>query len=76
MSYKVDGHSFYNKTEADRYLALKIMKSKEEIKDFKVITEPFILVKPYHKCTCCGRLSALTICDLCGSRTYGSSGIV
>ena len=76
MAHKIDGYSFYSKGEADRYLALKMMKSKREIQDITVITEPYVLVKAYHKCPCCGKMSELTVCDLCGSRTYSSSGIV
>ena len=76
MAYKIDGYSFYSKGEADRYLHLKIMKSKREIQDFTVITEPYVLVKAYNKCTCCGKISNTAVCELCGSRTYSSSGIV
>ena len=76
MSYNIDGHSFYSKQEADRYLALKRMKSKGEIQDFNVIAKPYVLVKAYNKCTCCGKVSGLSVCDLCGSKTYFSSGIV
>jgi hypothetical protein len=76
MSYNIDGHSFYSKAEADRYLALKRMKFKGEIQDFKVVIEPYVLVKAYNKCTTCGKLSSLTVCELCGSKTYSSSGIV
>ena len=76
MSYRVDGHDFYSKGEADRYLHLKIMKLEKEIEDFKVVTKPYVLVKPYNKCTHCGKVSELAVCDLCGSRTYYSSGIV
>jgi hypothetical protein len=75
MAYKVDGHSFTTEDEKERYLALKMMKANNEIRDFKVVVKPCVLVKGFHKCENCGTLSCTSRCDRCGSKAYFSTGI-
>ena len=72
--YRLDKYSFRTKEEADRYLELKKMKAREEIKTFNVVERSCKLVNEYHKCVACGALSSTAGCA-CGAKTYFSTGI-
>ena len=74
MRQKVDGYTFNTRAAANRYLALKNMRDRGEIKE--VVVQPtFVLVKAYRKCPCCGVLSDNQVCELCETETYASGGI-
>jgi len=75
MPVRIDGHSFRDKEEGDRYLELKRMVTDGEISKFTVVERSCKLVKGYHKCETCGAISDTTGCDTCGSKTYFSTGI-